>query len=160
MCFLYLWCGFHKYRMAHPIKTRYRPTNPKKYSGNAANIVCRSSWERTVCRYLDLSPSVLWWSSEELAVPYMNPLDGCTHRYFPDFVARIMSKNGGEKTIMIEVKPDAQTRAPAKPTRKSRRFLREMATYAVNMSKWEAAREFCIQQGWEFLVLTETMAKL
>lgn len=146
--------------MARPIKTRYSPVNPKKYSGNAKNIVCRSGWERTVCRYLDLSASVVWWSSEELAVPYLNPLDGRQHRYFPDFLARVLGKDGFEKTLMIEVKPDAQTRPPVKPTRRSRRFLREMATYAVNSSKWDAAREFCDEQGWEFVILTEAMARL
>jgi hypothetical protein len=30
-----------------------------------------------------------------------------------------------------------------------------VATYAVNMSKWEAAEAFCKTKGWTFLVITE-----
>jgi hypothetical protein len=144
-----------------PIKTRYVPVNSQKYVGNAANIVCRSSWERVVCRYLDLSSSVIWWSSEEVIIPYRNPLDRATHRYYPDFLARVKGSDGFEKTMLIEVKPDAETRPPVKiGSRITHRFVREAATYAVNRAKWEAAAEFCEGQGWDFFILTEKMARL
>jgi hypothetical protein len=145
---------------AHPVPTKYKPSHPEKYRGTVDNIVCRSSWERTVCQFLDLSPAVMEWSSEEFVIPYINPLDGRPHRYFPDFLVKVKNREGGTRIIMIEVKPAAQTRAPVKPTRKTRRYLREMATYAVNSSKWEAAKGFCDSQGWEFLILTEAMARL
>jgi hypothetical protein len=35
------------------------------------------------------------------------------------------------------------------------RMLEETQTYATNISKWEAAKEFCRRQGWDFMILTE-----
>jgi hypothetical protein len=39
--------------------------------------------------------------------------------------------------------------------KKTKRFLQEAATYAVNQEKWRAADIFCQEHGWKFLVLTE-----
>jgi hypothetical protein len=39
--------------------------------------------------------------------------------------------------------------------RKTKRFITEAATYAVNQEKWRAADKFCKDNGWEFLVITE-----
>ena len=46
----------------------FRPKNPIKYKGDAANIVYRSSWELRVMKHLDINPNVLWWASEELTL--------------------------------------------------------------------------------------------
>jgi hypothetical protein len=48
----------------------------------------------------------------------------------------------------------AQTKMPIQK-RKTKRFLQEMATYAVNQEKWRAADIFCQEHGWKFLVVTE-----
>jgi hypothetical protein len=60
---------------------------------------------------------------------------------------------------MIEVKPFAQTQPPIPPKRMTKkgeqRMLEETQTYATNISKWEAAKEFCRRQGWDFMILTE-----
>jgi hypothetical protein len=37
----------------------FRPKNPIKYKGDAANIVYRSSWELRVMKHLDIDPNVL-----------------------------------------------------------------------------------------------------
>jgi hypothetical protein len=68
---------------------RFVPHNPSKYNGNPTNIIYRSSWEFRVMRYLDENSSIVQWSSEELAIPYVSPLDGRVHRYFPDFIVKI-----------------------------------------------------------------------
>ena len=34
--------------MGESIKSKYKPSFPKKYKGNADNIICRSSWERII----------------------------------------------------------------------------------------------------------------
>jgi hypothetical protein len=135
-------------------KGTFKPKNPSKYKGNANNIIYRSSWELRVMKYFDDNPNVIWWASEELVIPYKSPVDNRMHRYFPDFVAKVKQKGGSEKTMVLEVKPDAQTRMPVQK-RKTQRFIQEAATYAINQEKWRAADLFCREHGWQFKVITE-----
>ena len=135
-------------------KGQFRPKNPKKYNGDPTNIVYRSSWEHRVMKYLDDSPNVIWWASEELPIKYISPVDNRTHRYFPDFIVKLKKKDGSTKTVVMEIKPEKQTKLP-KQKRKTKRFIQEAATYAVNQEKWRAADIFCKEHGWEFMVLTE-----
>jgi len=132
----------------------FTPKNPNKYKGNAERIVYRSSWELRVMKNFDENPSVIWWASEEMFVKYMSPIDKRVHRYFPDFVVRLKKKDGKEATMMLEVKPEKQTKPP-KQSRKTRRMLAEVATYAINQEKWKAAELFCLEHGWQFKILTE-----
>ncbi len=125
----------------------FKPKNPKKYNGNADNVVYRSSWE---VRH----PQVIWWASEELVIPYYNPIDNKMHRYFPDFVVKMKLNSGKVMTYVWEIKPYAQTLQPERK-RKTQKFINEQVTYIVNQSKWKAADEFCHEHGWEFVVLTE-----
>ena len=131
----------------------FRPKNPKKYNGDPSNIVYRSSWELRVMKYLDEHPGVIWWASEELPIPYKSPIDQKVHRYFPDFIAKIR-QTGKETTIVIEVKPFKQTQKPIQK-RRTKRFLEEAATYAINQEKWRAADLFCKEHGWQFKIITE-----
>ena len=87
---------------------KFQPRNPKKYKGNPSNIVYRSSWEARCMSYFDKNENVIWWSSEEIIVPYRSPVDGKVHRYYPDFIIKVRQKDGGIKTIMIEIKPEYQ----------------------------------------------------
>ena len=64
---------------------RYIPTKPEKYKGNPMKIIYRSLWERRLMVYCDQNDKVIEWGSEEIIIPYYSPLDGRTHRYFPDF---------------------------------------------------------------------------
>ena len=84
-------------------KTKYKTQNPSKYIGNPTNIICRSLWERRVCKYLDENVNVIRWGSEEMAIPYYSPVDKKMHRYFPDFIAEIKTKDAEKKTYVIEV---------------------------------------------------------
>jgi hypothetical protein len=135
-------------------KGRFRPKNPQKYKGDAKNIVYRSSWELRVMKWMDDNPNVIWWASEELVIRYRSPVDQRIHRYFPDFILRVKRKAGLEKTLVIEVKPHSQTIKPVQK-RKTKKFISEAATYAINQEKWRAADLFCQEHGWEFMVLTE-----
>ena len=132
----------------------FNPKNPKKYNGKANNIVYRSSWEFRVMKWLDDNPKVIWWASEELPIPYKSPIDQKVHRYFPDFIVRIKRKDGQETTMILEIKPESQTKQPVR-RRKTARFIQESTTYAVNQEKWRAADLFCKEHGWQFKVLTE-----
>ena len=136
-------------------KTRYKPVHPEKYAGNADNIICRSSWERRVCIWLDREPNILSWSSEEAVIPYWNPVKKRMARYFPDFVIKVKKANGNIVVKMLEVKPLKETRRPDQKRKKSKYYLRECATYATNESKWKAAIEFCKDRGWTFELITE-----
>jgi hypothetical protein len=135
-------------------KGRFRPKNPQKYKGDANNIIYRSTWEIKVMNYLDENPNVLWWGSEELPIPYLNPIDKKKHRYFPDFIAKMKKSDGTVITYVIEVKPEKQTQPP-KQKRKTKSFLQESITYEINKAKWYAAEEFCKDHGWQFQILTE-----
>jgi len=135
-------------------KGTFTPKNPSKYNGNSKNIIYRSNWELRVMKYFDDHPNVIWWASEELTIPYVSPIDNKTHRYFPDFIVKMRLKDGKVTTYILEVKPLAQTKMPVQK-RKTKRFIQEAATYAVNQEKWRAADLFCREHGWQFKVITE-----
>jgi hypothetical protein len=134
---------------------KYKIKNRDKYLGDPDNIVYRSSWELKVLQWLDNHPDVISFSSEELIIPYVSPADGRYHRYFPDFFVKIKSKDGTIKSMVLEVKPHAQSIEPVKKTKITKRYINEVVTYGVNQAKWKAAEEYCKDRKWEFKVLTE-----
>ena len=93
---------------------RFIPKNPKKYVGDYKNIIYRSTWEAKVMSWLDKNDDIISWASEELIVPYRSPVDNRMHRYFPDFMVKVRTKDGTTKTMMIEVKPKKQTVQPVR----------------------------------------------
>jgi len=133
----------------------FTPKYPEKYVGMVTNIVYRSNWERQFMLQLDESPGVLSWASEELVIKYYDPVRNRVRRYFPDFLIRVKTRTGEIKTHIIEIKPDYQTNLRPAPKRKSRQYLQEVADIATNQAKWQAAEEFCKDQGWTFQVVTE-----
>ena len=141
--------------MAESIKSKYKPSYPKKYKGDPNNIICRSSWERRFCHWCDLSENILEWGSEEFYIPYLSPVDNKVHKYFPDFIIKVRESTGQVKTYIIEVKPKKQTKPPVKKTRVTKSYIHECKTYAVNQAKWKAAKEFCADRLIEFKVITE-----
>jgi hypothetical protein len=135
-------------------KGRFVPQNPEKYAGDVNKITWRSTWERRVMSWLDMSDNVIYWASEELVIPYYDPVTNKIRRYFPDFIVKIRKKDGTVKTHVIEVKPEYQTKQPERK-RKTQKFINEQVTYIINQSKWKAAEEFCKDRGWVFQILTE-----
>jgi len=129
---------------------RFNPINPEKYRGDVTAIVYRSGYEVKFMNWCDKNSDVTEWNSEEVVVPYRSPMDNKVHRYFIDFYIKV---NG--KQYLIEVKPDRFTRAPVIPKRKTKRFLNEVAQFAVNEAKWKSAREFCADRNLEFKIITE-----
>lgn len=103
----------------------------------------------------DERDDILAWASEEIAVPYLSPIDHKRHRYFPDFLIKARQKDGTEKIFMLEVKPAAQTTAPKPRKRKTKKYIAEARTYLINNSKFTAAEEFCRKRGWVFKIITE-----
>ena len=141
--------------MSRPKPHMWYPRNPNKYMGNPNNICVRSSWETKVCVWLDTSINILEWSSEEIVIPYISPVDGKYHRYFPDFFVRVKQQDGTVKSMILEVKPHSQTIEPKIKKRITKAYINEVATYGVNQAKWRAAIEYCLDRGWEFRTLDE-----
>ena len=141
--------------MGESIKSKFRPSNPRKYMGDPTNIICRSSWERKMCQWCDTQPNVLKWASEEFSIPYVSPKDGKVHRYYPDFLIEYRDTSGKIKKQIIEVKPKRQTKPPERKSRVTKSYLYEAATYEINMAKWKAAVEFAKDNGIEFKIITE-----
>ena len=131
-------------------KGTFFPKHPEKYKGDVNGIFYRSLWERHVMVKLDLWDEVIEWSSEETIIPYRSPIDGKIHRYFPDFLVKLK-----DRTILIEVKPKAQTLEPKPPKRITKRFIGEVMEYGKNTAKWGAAKAYCMDRGWQFQIMTE-----
>jgi hypothetical protein len=136
-------------------KGRFTPKNPQKYKGDPTKIIWRSSWELISMKKFDENPDVIEWSSEETIVPYISPIDGKVHRYFPDFVIKTRQRDGSIKTHMIEVKPKKETVEPKPQKRRTKKYIAEVMTWAKNQAKWKYAEEYCADRGWEFMKLTE-----
>ena len=130
------------------------PKNPEKYVGDVTNIIYRSGWEKRAMIRFDEHPDVVKWGSEEIIIPYISPVDGRPHRYFPDFM--VISKSG-DKFIrtMVEIKPHAQCEPPKPQKRQTKRLVEAVQTYAVNQAKWTAARKWCADRDTQFVVFTE-----
>lgn len=135
--------------MGRYVKGKYILVNPNKYKGNKEEIIWRSSWERKVFKFLDVNPNILWWNSEGIVIPYINPVDKKSHRYFVDLIFKTTS----EKIYLIEIKPEKETREPR--SKNKVRLLQETLTYIKNQSKWKAAEIYCQRIGAEFKVWTE-----
>lgn len=123
--------------------------------GDSTNIIYRSTWECKMMSWFDANPDILTWASEEIQIPYLSPVDSRWHRYFPDFLVRMRTKDGKLRTMMLEVKPKKQTKPPEVQKRVTKRYISEVATYGVNSAKWKAAEEYCLDRGWEFKIITE-----
>lgn len=106
-------------------------------------------------QYLDNTQDIISFSSEEIVIPYISPVDGGYHRYFPDFFVRVKQQSGIVKAMILEVKPRAQTIEPKIKKRVTKGYINEVVTYGVNQAKWKAAEEYCLTRGWEFKLIDE-----
>lgn len=144
-----------KHGLQMSYKGRYTPRNPKKYVGDPTNIVYRSLWERRMMVVFDENDNIVKWSSEELSIPYISPLDKRQHRYFPDFCVEEKQADGSHVIKIIEVKPMAETSPPIKKARVTKKYIHSVSKYLVNHAKWTAAKEYATKRGWQFGLMTE-----
>jgi hypothetical protein len=135
--------------MAGAMKGLYRPKNPQKYLGNPQRIVFRSSWELKLFQWLDSTPAILQWASEEFSIPYLSPFDNKVHQYYPDALVIYKDKHGSLQKEIIEIKPLKETILQPRATE------RDKLAYVLNQAKWKAASIFASQQGMRFRVVTE-----
>ena len=141
--------------MAESIKSKYKPSYPEKYIGNAENIICRSSWERKFCYWCDLNENIISWGSEEIRIRYYDPVKQKLRFYYPDFIIKVKEKNGTINKYIVEIKPKKQTTSPQKKSRTTKSYIHETLTYETNKAKWKAAEEFCKDNMIKFMIITE-----
>ena len=139
----------------YPKIGKYKIRNKDKYVGDIHECVYRSSWEHRYMKYLDGRSNVLEWGSETVIIPYYNPVDKKTRRYFVDFYVKVISKNGQLKKYIIEIKPHSQCLPPKKPSRRTAKYNNALKAYVTNQCKWRAARKWAEKRDWEFIVITE-----
>lgn len=140
----------------YPKPKQFIPVNPHKYIGDPTRIITRSSWEVKFLKWADTNPNIFAYSSEEVVIPYMNPVKGKMSRYFVDALIVTIDKTGKKVVSLIEIKPYSQTKLPKQTKGKRKKtIINETMTYAVNQAKWEAAEAYCKERGWNFLILTE-----
>ena len=130
--------------------------HPEKYVGNSKKIVVRSSWEMAIVKIFDNRENVLEWLSEEIAIPYISPIDNRKHNYYPDFYAKVLNKFDKIREWIVEVKPYKETIKPViKPTHRKTTKIHAMTTFLTNQAKWSYAKEFCQKRNMKFKVITE-----
>jgi len=129
----------------------------------------RSAWERRFMFWVDHNPTILKWSSEPFSIPYWSEVKKAQalskgkayngSKYFIDFYL----KNDKNEEFLVEVKPLAETKPPKMPKKKTQKamagYMMKMATYEINVEKWKAAEQFCLQKGLYFKIITEVELK-
>ena len=118
--------------------------NPDKFLNKNGVSIYRSSFELKFSKWCDLNENVKYWSSEEIQIKYLNPLDNKIHTYYPDFFITI-----NEKKYIIEIKPYNETIKPKKTKYK------QYKNFIINKTKWKYTKEYCKKNGFEFKIITE-----
>lgn len=126
----------------------YQVVNREKYVGGKLPYY-RSSWELAFCKMCDSHPNIVKWASENLKIPYQNPVTGKFANYVPDFMIQYIDKDGKEHVELIEIKPSTQT------TMENARSKQDKIAVAVNAAKWQSAYEWCERKGIKFKVINE-----
>jgi hypothetical protein len=127
----------------------YAVKNPKKYIG-LGNPRYRSSWELSVMRMCDENDAIQQWASESVKIPYRDPLTGKPTVYVPDFLVVFQDNKKQKRAELWEIKPANQTLKEKVGNNKY-----NQAQYVRNVVKWEAAKNWCKQQGIHFRIITE-----
>ena len=108
-------------------------------------IIYRSSYEKKFIYWMENNPSVKYWGSECVKIPYLYVKDNKMHSYYPDY---FIEMHDGTYMI-IEIKPLAQTQKP----------LNENSwagdAYIKNICKWKATMKFCKSKEYLLKILTE-----
>lgn len=148
----------------------YVPDNKDKVFklNEKGGLYYRSSWELTAMKYFDMSDDVILWGCECIEIPYQMTkpdkhgiVSVSNHRYYPDFYYKLKMNDNSIREIVLEVKPEEQTKPPKwkDGSRLTQKQLKSyewgINEYNRNMSKWEAALEYCTPRGIEFKFLTE-----
>tara|TARA_R100001079_G_scaffold67993_1_gene35659 strand:+ start:996 stop:1433 length:438 start_codon:yes stop_codon:yes gene_type:complete len=128
------------------------PKNSHKFIGDKA--IYRSGLELKFFRFCDNNNNVKKWGSENVIVPYYNPLDNKGHKYYVDNYIEILEGNKLVK-YLVEIKHSRETKPPRTKYRNRKHLLYEQKTFVTNQAKWKAAKEYSKKRGYKFIILTE-----
>jgi hypothetical protein len=132
-------------------KGLYTPKLPQKYIGDVSKIRFMSSWELRFFRFCDGNPHIVRWASEEIAIPYYNPVKQRMANYYPDIYMEVLKPGDTTPTkMLVEIKPNKDFQL----TNKSTTYDKVMMV--INEAKWKSAKAFCDQHGIIFKVVSET----
>jgi hypothetical protein len=112
-----------------------------------------------------MEPKVLKWNVEGVTIPYQIEMNGkwSTHRYHPDVYCEILRGDGTIKRVILEIKPENETKPPIPPKIMTAKSLENheyrLKTYLKNLNKWKAAKEYCDKRSIEFFLLTQEYFK-
>lgn len=136
----------------------YVVQNPSKYIGTK-NPVFKSTWEQNVFYMLDNNPHVKKWGYECQSLPYFNPVKNKQTLYYPDVFVHLVDRDGVHRQFLLEIKPYKFTIPPVLPKTKSKKAMerhrKAQMAYAINVSKWEAASNWCMRHKVKWLIITE-----
>ena len=135
------------YKLHNPQKFRL-PIDKHMKSYRDGHVQYKSGLELKSFKYADLNPRISEWSLEPFHIPYLSPLDGKMHRYFPDLWLRFETGT----IFIVEIKSSSETKAPRK---NDKAYGRKLQTFLINQAKWNAAKAFCQQKKANFVILTE-----
>ena len=125
---------------------KYTPRNPDKYVGDLNEITYRSSWELTCFQFFDSNPNILKWASEPFPIQYIKPTDRKLHKYWVDFWVKYKDRHGQIIQEILEIKPMNQIKL--QEGRKHSNTT--LATHAINMAKWAAAKQWAAAHNITF----------
>lgn len=132
---------------------------PDKYITDKKKIIYRSSWEKKLCRWMDLTPEVIEWASEPLSIKYFYTVDNKIHTYYPDFYFAYKKPDGRIIKYIVECKPSDQLIKPEEPKRRTPNTIKNynylMEAYLKNTCKRKYAKQWCEQNGYIFVYVTE-----
>lgn len=111
-----------------------------EYTSTKSGLTCRfrSGWEFVYMQHLDANELVVDWFYEALKIDYVsNKKTGRLRKYIPDFVVNYTDGH----TDIIEIKP------------------KRKLSNAVVVKKTFAAREWCVNNGKTYILVTEVELK-
>jgi hypothetical protein len=144
----------------------YKVQNRKKYLGDG-DPVYKSSLEQRAFYYFDHNINILRWGYEMVKVPYFFQYDQKFHHYITDAYAEVRNSSGEMKNYLVEIKPESQSMMdangklvlPKPPKRKTPKSWQSYQNRLIeahrNVAKWDAAKAFCAERGWEFKIVTD-----
>lgn len=151
--------SFKPQKNGRTLQGYFIPKNPKKYRGDLANIIYRSSWEHKFLKYCDDNEKILEYASEPFGIPYWNPLKKKTSTYWVDAWIKINDSSGNTKEWLLEIKPLKYTKPPPSPKRLTEgqlnQYARHAKAYITNRAKFEAAKDYAHSKNINFGVITE-----
>lgn len=135
---------------------RYVLKNPQKCINGTNDVRYLSSYELECWKWADTNENVVRWGAETVVVPYYSSVKGRKSRYIVDMYLEYIDKQGIRRKALCEIKPFVYTKKPKDSNKKKKETLiQEQLTWVTNNEKWQAAKKYAEDRGWEFRILTE-----